>query len=176
MAIEGEIVDNKSGHTMSEMGLDVEMFRANRDFPFHFKELEPYSDDRGVFTIAKTSEPQSYGIGSYSGYNKFRRWLCEIVNGINQETFWELGKAGYDLDFGYLINFSDCDGVIGPDICKKIHQDFVKHKDLIKSSIWNLSSKRGKGGSTDDAFNFDYTYYTLEKAFEIGSRGIVIFM
>lgn len=164
VAIEGEIVDLESGKLMSEMGLSTREMRANLDFPNHYKELEPYSDESGVFMISNVSEPQRYSLGSYSGYNKFRKFLCQEANGIDQTVLWDLGEAGYDLDFGHLINFSDCEGVIGPNLCKKLYNDFVKWESKILTKLH----------VSQDMVMYD-RYIKLKEAFEIGSKGIVIF-
>ena len=42
-------------------------------------------------------------------------------------------EAAWKLDHGpfwELINFSDAEGVIGPEACKKVHQDFVRYEGL----------------------------------------------
>lgn len=89
--------------------------------------------------------------GSYIGYSNWRDTLSELSNGS---------------DFIELINFSDCEGVIGPVVSKKLYKDFeTNYSRAIKLS------KKIKDG--------DYwisKYENWMRAFEYASdNGAVIF-
>lgn len=99
-------------------------------FPAHIAGLE----DGGVYTYG--SDSYNFRAGSYSGYNDFRNELAhlagfEAADGRYAETAW----ASTEGPFWELINFSDCEGQIGPVVSAKLLKDFqafdekAKHKD-----------------------------------------------
>jgi hypothetical protein len=62
--------------------------------------------------------------GSYSSYNGWRRALCEAFNGMTDIEFWKDSDSLTDAPFYELINFSDCEGQIGPKVSEKLYQEF----------------------------------------------------
>lgn len=70
-------------------------------------------------------EEMSFRAGSYSGYNQWRRWLASLV-GITPEQVWNDPQPG---PFVELINFSDCEGAIGPATSAKLAADFEAWED-----------------------------------------------
>jgi hypothetical protein len=63
--------------------------------------------------------------GSYSSYNSWRRALCEAIHGVNDAEFWKDEENYIGKPFYELINFSDCEGQIGPKVAEKLYQDFT---------------------------------------------------
>jgi hypothetical protein len=63
--------------------------------------------------------------GSYSGYNTWRRALCQAIHGVSDTQFWKKAENFIGQPFYELINFSDCEGQIGPKISEKLYQDFT---------------------------------------------------
>jgi len=63
--------------------------------------------------------------GSYSSYNSWRRALCEAIHGVNDSEFWKDEENYIGQPFYELINFSDCEGQIGPKVAEKLYQDFT---------------------------------------------------
>jgi hypothetical protein len=79
--------------------------------------------------------------GSYSGYNEWRNELAKLAgyettpytfNGKTEArydaTVWKIEKG----PFWEFIDFSDAEGVIGPQACQRIYADFVKYRSLAK--------------------------------------------
>ncbi|WP_155675498.1 hypothetical protein [Burkholderia territorii] len=77
--------------------------------------------------------------GSYSGYNAWRNELAKLagyqpsmavrnkaIELRYDETAWKLDHG----PFWELIDFSDAEGTIGPEVCRKVYQDFVQYRDL----------------------------------------------
>lgn len=64
--------------------------------------------------------------GSYSGYNHWRRGLAYLVGITDIHQLWDDHPAGEspDVPFGALLHFSDCEGVIGPEVSKSLADDF----------------------------------------------------
>lgn len=62
--------------------------------------------------------------GSYSGYNQWRRQLALTFARMEPEVIWNHDDHELEAPFVELINFSDCDGAIGPATSKKLAKDF----------------------------------------------------
>jgi hypothetical protein len=68
---------------------------------------------------------EHFRAGSYSGYGEFRRALCRAILGVEPQRVWEEQEAFKGRPFFNLINFSDCEGVIGPLTASKLADDFA---------------------------------------------------
>lgn len=132
------------------MGLDISFFRKlqpvgvcteaesdycnehfiasdNEDFPGRMDGLKEgvcyaFEGDRGHLHA-----------GSYGGYNRWREQLAALV-GTTPRAVWD-GKAPADLPFAELINFSDCEGTIGPVVSAKLARDFAEWDDRARASL-----------------------------------------
>ena len=73
--------------------------------------------------------------GSYSTYNEFRSWLARASSGGPPSAYWtpQAEKDG-TLPFLHLINFSDCEGSIGPRTCAGLAREFVSLRDKVRQS------------------------------------------
>jgi hypothetical protein len=72
----------------------------------------------------------SFRAGSYSGYSHFRDLIAELVY---DKSFARVvrditHKGG---PFWEFLNFSDCEGCIGPATSAKLYQDFEEHFDKL---------------------------------------------
>lgn len=91
--------------------------------------FSPHFEDRalplkeGIYDIE--GESMGFRAGSYSGYNWWRSKLAELV-GTTDQDIWG-GKE--PVAFGELINFSDCEGTIGPEVSRKLAKDFEDWSD-----------------------------------------------
>lgn len=68
--------------------------------------------------------------GSYSGYNQWREQLCIAVNHITPRGVWENRDSSevQSMPFYPLIDFSDCEGVIGSIAAQRLAGDFAKYQ------------------------------------------------
>lgn len=98
--------------------------------------------------------------GSYSGYNRWREWLAALAGHGSPETVWRTPNA--PGPFVELINFSDCEGTIGPVVAAKLAKDFAE---------W------GERAKANDAEGYNYIQYCeWRKAFEMAAdHGAVAF-
>lgn len=110
----------------------------------------------GVYTI--DGERQDFRAGSYSGYNFWRRKLAELV-GVTDKGVWDGTETA--PAFGELINFSDCEGYIGPDVSSKLAQDFADWQGRAEEFSQGL-------GSFDGQYWIE-RYNEWRKAFELAS-------
>jgi hypothetical protein len=118
------------------------------------------------------TEGRSVGFraGSYLGYNAWREWLSLTMLGMSPERVWAMtDEERSGLSFVELINFSDCEGFIGPETCAKLARDFAQHKYKIPS-----------GGRNPQERTFsDYTlqkYNEWQEAFALAAdKGVVDF-
>lgn len=96
---------------------------------------------------------ESFCIGSYSTYGQFRLTL---------ESF--ASKVGTTV-FDSLIDFSDCEGVIGSALCEELYNAFVFYEDEYEKYI--------DASFNDEMFNsiLMRIYHNFEQSFEIGKDG-----
>jgi hypothetical protein len=97
--------------------------------------------------------------GSYSGYNQWRANLALLV-GTTDRAVWNDPQPG---PFVELINFSDCDGFIGPQTSAKLAADFAAWQD--------------RAADFADTFSISWwldAYSQWRKAFELAANGGVV--
>lgn len=145
-------------------------------FGGHMKGLEP-----GWYEVPR--EGGGYlRAGSYSGYNSWRNDLA-LAAGYEggAEEVWGMGDQLYQPDsppFLELINFSDAEGVIGPDISKKLYNDFVDNEKKVKDEVdkWFLKIHPTKSYDVEDTKWFNQKYDEWKEAFRTASQnGFVSF-
>lgn len=59
---------------------------------------------------------------SYGGYNRFREAVALTGMGVSPREVWNDPDRYRDHPLFGLVNFSDCEGVIGPVYCQRIHE------------------------------------------------------
>jgi hypothetical protein len=101
---------------------DFVQIRENPDFPGRAKGLT----NRAIY---KVGESFGFRAGSYSGYNEWRSQLADLTG--KPEATYRLDSKG---PFAELICFSDCEGVIGPEVSKKLAKDFADWEDRARKS------------------------------------------
>jgi hypothetical protein len=104
---------------------DVYFFLSRND-PAHKAQLEGMKPGRYEYT--DQTEQHSFRAGSYSGYNWWRRQLCQFAHGVEPEEVWSDRQRYRGKPFVELIDFTDCDGRIGTKVAAKLAQDFRVHK------------------------------------------------
>lgn len=115
--------------------------------------------------VRVSGESIGFRAGSYSGYGEFRRALCKAALGVAPEVVWTDPEGYRTVPFFELINFSDCEGTIGPEACADLAEDFGGSlRDQIRTRL-----------SIDDPW-FVERYDLWQRAFELAaSTGIVSF-
>jgi len=80
--------------------------------------------------------------GSYGGYNRWRAGLAEFANTFTEEELKR--RACSPNPFQELIQFSDCEGTIGPVVSEKLYRDFLAHEQAAKDLFdeWAFHSYR----------------------------------
>jgi hypothetical protein len=158
------------------MGLDIsayskiERVEDNYEATIYIRRDVPEMDqaqdiEEGIFTDSNDCESHQFRAGSYSGYGVFRNLLCEIMHGVPSKELWLKPNVFEGKEFYNLINFSDCEGFFGPTVSKKLHADFVKHRD-----------KFIKGVKDKEPYEGYYTqvYDDFLLGFEIAAKGGVL--
>lgn len=99
--------------------LDLDSFQVYAD-PY-FTGRETPLEDRQFYRYESCEDVYHSGYGTYSA---FRDLIREALN---------LPETGNPpgLPFVDMLWFSDCDGCIGPDLCKRLADDFATHADKI---------------------------------------------
>ena len=77
--------------------------------------------------------------GAYHNYNWWRDQLARLAGYKSGEDYWENCEEGA---FYELINFSDCDGVLGSAVCMRLDKDFKEHKSEAHKVPWLSGNDR----------------------------------
>lgn len=154
---------------MDDNNIDGVIPYLNLDFLSHCVGLQD-----GVYTYDTC---ESGGSRSYSGWSNFREVLAKSVGYVPMSVkdvpndWSEYEKTGFllrphqarvfNVEEGTLfelINFSDCEGVINTEMCKKIYKDLqsVDHLELDERDQWLLYKliQAFKAGSDDGFVTF----------------------
>lgn len=94
--------------------------------------------------------------GSYAAYNKWREWLSLMALGIEPQGVWNNPMAYASKPFFELIHFSDCEGILGTEVCRELAQDFAGFQTQADQHL-------------DEWFRRKYTDW--RQAFELASDG-----
>lgn len=152
--VDGEVVDSESGQFVD---CDLVAY-VNPDFPGRNDGVEDGQ--------AYDAEDQfGFRAGGYGWYNHWRDELAKI-SGWPKGSYEQYGKEWESYaasawkatsgPFWEIINFSDCEGVIGPETSKKLFEDFTAFDEAAKHSNYP---------------NFYQIYRDFRKAFEMAADG-----
>jgi len=83
----------------------------------------------GTYFQSKGTEEFDFRAGSYSGYGAYRKMLSECFLGVQPGEVWYSESSYEDKPFYEQINFSDCEGFIGPKVSAKLHEDYKRGRD-----------------------------------------------
>jgi hypothetical protein len=129
------------------MGLDITAYRGLRrvecdDTEYGCDHLQPYDNPDFPGRMAGLEEghyeaADSFGFraGSYSGYNQWREGLATLAGLPSPREVWENPDAYAGKPFVELVNFSDCEGTIGPVVSAKLARDFAEWDDRAKAQM-----------------------------------------
>lgn len=140
----------------------------NTDFKYQLGSLE----DNTYYMETNLSKNGHFRAGSYGSYGYWRNMLAQMAGYETVEKVWNdfdnhlrliklkrLNNETANINpFYELINFSDAEGSIGPEISKKLYDDFVK-----------FDNKALEYAGTNNKFFYElYCYF--KKAFEVASE------
>lgn len=100
----------------SGTGEDFLTFEPDPDFP---NRADEFRTDQFYDYKSETW----FSMGSYTAYGQFRTELAEKLAKIPEGEYYE-GRKG---PFWQMINFSDCDGVLGTESCQRLMADFQEY-------------------------------------------------
>lgn len=124
--IQYEEYKDEDGVVLDRYPLNGREFHINSDFPHAAKDIIP----NAVYTF---EEKYGWHSGSYSGYNQWRSLISQVAGWENDQDAWDNGQVGDP--FFELIMFSDCEGTLGTQVCKKLLQDFINFEDKYNNMI-----------------------------------------
>jgi hypothetical protein len=90
------------------------------DSPVFPQQAEHYANT--PYSAYSYKEAVEFRAGSYSGYNNWRHLLAKLAGYSDEDAFRGLAK---NRPFNELVNFSDCEGIIGPKTSAKLAKDFA---------------------------------------------------
>lgn len=116
--------------TLSDIlpGVEEQTIWVNPDFKEHAPDIPVGGDNRVKGFFTEETNSMSFRAGSYSTYASFRKKLCRILYDTDPSMIWAEPEKWKDKPFYYLINFSDCEGIISSSICKVLLNDFLTLK------------------------------------------------
>ena len=118
----------------------------DHNFPDHC-ELE-----KGYWEETPQTRIHSFGAGSYSSHNRFRNILAQCTLGVKADTVWEAYDIYMNQPFFNFINFSDCEGMIGPSYSEALFEDFRDNRDRF---IRNLKQEIDFTKETENPLSFE---------------------
>lgn len=122
---------------------------VNPEFPVQADDLTT-----GIYSVDAGGH---IGCGAYSRYNRWRDQLAALAGYGSAEAAWRQSDGGRtEGPFWELINFSDCEGVIGPRTSAKLAKDFSDFA-------------AGAANHADEYFREKFTEW--RNAFETAGRG-----
>lgn len=121
----------------------------------------------GLVGTYRFKDSDHFHAGNYSSYNYWRNKLCELTNSMSDKEFWDLDV--HELPFYKLINFSDCDGFIGPLTALELVEDFQDFQARVDAMDKDCYEGSGYG--------FKEQYFSFMNFFERAGRedGVVVF-
>lgn len=155
---DGEPIDPETHEPLD----DYVQFYVNSDFPGRNGSIE----HKAVYSY---SDSHDFRAGSYGSYNNWRERLAELADypAVEHETVTGYAPSRQirrdaaawrglceGKPFVELVNFSDCEGVIGPEVSAKLANDFADFDERAKA--------------TGDEWFYD-RYCDWRKAFEMAS-------
>jgi len=163
------------------MGLDISAYskikpESDGEFFIGSDNFGRHQDiPEGEYTSTNESNHHSFRAGSYSGYNRWREDLSMAIHGVMPAIIWESPEKFEEKDFFEIINFSDCEGCMGPQTSAKLHNDFVKNRDSFVGFMEDRYGKIDNDGFSESAYRVR-VYDDFTKAFEIAKdSGVLIF-
>lgn len=130
----------KAGHRFEDgQCFSDEHIRAYnlREFRDHGEGLSEIEVSRSAvwYACVTAKSEEGFRAGSYSGYGAWREQLSLMVFGHPAEHIWANAKQFIGEPFFELINFSDCEGAIGPVVSAKLAKDFREGRPLISTHL-----------------------------------------
>lgn len=104
----------------------------NNGIVFYINDISHAAKDIDGKAVYSYEESYGWRAGSYSGYNSWRNNLAKLAGWESDHDAWENGKLGDS--FYELINFSDCEGTLGTEVCKKLLKDFIEFEDKVNKN------------------------------------------
>jgi len=154
------------------MGLDIVAYqgltKTDAEENIHVsRDQFGYNSDLETGWYDCEGESFHFRAGSYSGYNSWRRALCEAIHGVSDVEFWKNEENFSGQPFYELINFSDCEGQIGPEVSEKLYQDFMDTENEKKF----LDYCKAKFETEYLEEFYQANWEDFKKAFEIARQG-----
>lgn len=163
MGLDISVVSNLNFVCSRDELSDEECDQHHDDYVFLFAhpDFEAQADEMETGFYTGEYE-EGFRAGSYGGYSRFREELCKAMLDVDPVEVWNNPNRFNGIPFVELINFSDCEGTIGPQTSAKLYWDFKEHLEKAEKLF------------TSDYDGYDYlleTYKNFMNAFEIaGSK------
>jgi hypothetical protein len=142
---------------------DPPLLFLSADLPFPERLTPLVVPPSGIAVYQGTGDAFAFRAGPYSYYNHWREQLSLLVTGLPPERLWKTRDRAETrrLPFYLLIDFSDCDGAIGPQAAQTLAQQFAQFQ--LQANAYDDDDFRG-------------LYADFRRGFElVGTTGVVVF-
>lgn len=150
---DGEPIDPVTRESLFVSAADFAHIYVNPDFPERADALM-----RGYYLYGETL---GFRAGSYSYYSRWREELAKLAGYPgSSDSLYPCSSTVYEAfggPFWELINFSDCEGAIGPKTSAKLAEDFAGFRKKLDGAVVSMG--------------FVDTYDEFEKAFQLAADG-----
>lgn len=135
-------------------------WRPDTDYIHNIRGFESRRGNLVTGGVYRHTERFDFRAGSYSGYNWWRDQLSRCMLGVSAKEAWSYSDnpTWQEKSFFSLIHFSDCEGVIGTEICKRLAKDFADNQAA--ADAYNAE---------DDSEWWHEQYSKWRKAFELAA-------
>jgi hypothetical protein len=132
-AVRRAVFDHETKDSCDHWPEEIRRVYANPDFPGRADGL--------VDGCYRYESRFDFRAGSYSGYNQWRHELCRLALGCDPSEVWRNREQHVDSPFVELIDFSDCEGVIGPVTSARLLADFeffaeAAERHAARTALW----------------------------------------
>lgn len=124
-----------------------------------FRDGEPNRLDGMRSGLYVGEKEYHFCVGSHFYYDNWRDWLAYSFFGVKAEEVWRNHRKLIGKPFVELIDFSDCQGTIGPKTSAKLYQDFREYRQFALFSTY-----------VDESEKYE-TYLEFMKAFRLARDG-----
>lgn len=135
-----------------EISYLTDYIHSQQEYPEHLAGIV----EHGVYRCKETYD---FRAGGYGAYNHWREVLSKLILHIEPRVIWNSPDEYRNQPFFWLINFTDCDGIIGTEKCQILAADFQKWQEAAENYT-----------DTDDHGWFLETYKRFRRAFEMAAE------
>lgn len=112
----------------------------------------------------ETKKASSFRVSTFGDYNLFRNMLAMVGMGAQDQEVWSNPREFRGRPFWEQVDFSDCEGNIGPETSAKLARDYEEQREAFKIFLENRV-----GG--EEALYYLGIYESFALSFKLAAEG-----